>query len=247
MSKPESIESNIDGETSAADLSSQTHTDPLNQQGPGCMPAVLASAALMGIVGFITCALLTWVIFQKRTELAIRTLQGSFRPQIEQSLLDPLTKQDVIEEVDTLVEKMQSGRYEEWQAGEIMQNLQKLPILQWGELQALEQWITETSDLTLDEKQSALMEIKRLRYAVKEGKAQYLDFEQVMEPIREPSSSGSTGPILKSPITRDAALEAVKRAKLISDRAEIEASSHEEVSIRQIMRDEIKAGEQAPD
>ena len=46
------------------------------QQEPGCMPIVVACTLLMGIVSFVFCGVTTWVLFQKRTEVAIRTLVG---------------------------------------------------------------------------------------------------------------------------------------------------------------------------
>ncbi|MGB1927080.1 MAG: hypothetical protein ACPHL6_11140 [Rubripirellula sp.] len=247
MTQPESNGNKSDENTAEPDQPSSSESETMDQQGPGCMPAVLAAGALMGIAGFITCALLTWVIFQKRTELAVRTLEGSFLPQIEQSLLDPETKQEVIQEVDTLVEKMKSGRYENWQSAGIMQRLQKLPVIQWGELQALEQWINASNpeDLSSNEKSVAISEINRLRVAIKQGKAFSFDLENVLEPIRVPSSSSATGFIPKTPIDRASAMEAVKLAKLLADRSGIGNADNQSVSISKIIRAEIQEAEQA--
>lgn len=217
------------------------------QEGPGCMPAVLAAGALMGIAGFITCALLTWVIFQKRTELAVRTLEGAYLPQIEQSLLDPDTKSEVIEEVNSLVKKMKTGQYEDWQSAGLMQRLQKLPVIQWGELQALEQWIHEANpdDFSTDEKSEAILQIRRLQLAVQQRKAFSFDLEQVLEPLRVPSRSSPTGSVPKTPIDRESALKVVKLAKSLADRAEIGEVENQSVSICEIMRAEINAAQQA--
>ncbi len=106
----------------------------------GCQ-LILAGTVLMGVIGFIVCAFSTWILFQKRTEFAIRTLRGSYIADIEQSLLDPATKSVVVKEIETLAAEMESGKYEDWQAAGVMQRLQRLPVLQWGELQAIDSFL----------------------------------------------------------------------------------------------------------
>ncbi len=108
------------------------------------MPAIVAAMALMGIVGFIVCAFSTWSLFQKRTEFAIRTLQGDYVRQLEQSLLDPATKTSLMREVEKLIADLERGKYENWQSAAIMQRLQRLPVFQWGELQAIEAFLKQS-------------------------------------------------------------------------------------------------------
>ena len=48
-----------------------------DNQGPGWLPALMAGSVILGIAGFICCGVSTWVLFQKRTELAVRTLRGT--------------------------------------------------------------------------------------------------------------------------------------------------------------------------
>ena len=128
-------------ETETTDSESQR--DP-SDEGPGWMPAILAGTLLMGIIGFVVCAFSTWILFQKRTEFAIRTLRGSYIAEIEQSLLDPATKSAVVKEIETLAADMESGKYEDWQAAGVMQRLQRLPVLQWGELQAVDSFLQKS-------------------------------------------------------------------------------------------------------
>ena len=66
-------ESNQEPSNETRDPSEEPEVD----HGPGWLPAVMAAVVLMGIVGCILCAFTTWVLFQKRTELAIRTLGWS--------------------------------------------------------------------------------------------------------------------------------------------------------------------------
>lgn len=213
------------------------------QQGPGCMPAVIAGAALMGIVGFITCALMTWLIFQKRTELAIRTLEGAYVPQVEQSLLDPVTKQEVLEEIKVVIEDMKEGQYEDWQSAGIMQSLQKLPVIQWGELQALEESIQEAPQELLSEtnKTVAINNLQKIKLAVKQGKVFSFDFEDVLEPIRKPSNTSPSGYVIEFPLQDDGMLEAIRRIQLLADRSTITSKEIEVVNISEVVRDQIKS------
>ena len=221
-----------------------SETDPReDDQGPGCMPAMVAAAALMGIIGFITCALLTWVIFGKRTEMAVRTLEGSLIPMLEQSLLDPTSKQEVIQEMTVLAENMKANQYENWQSAAIMQRLQKLPILQWGELQSLEQSIRASNEFDHGEREAALATVQRVKIAVKQHKVFSFDFEDILDPIRQPSNSSLTGFIPKSPLDVDSMREAIRRAELLANRAEVKNSNGDQnVRISEILRGEIQAG-----
>ena len=54
-----------------------------DEQGPGWLPALMAGGVLLGIFGFIFCGVSTWVLFQKRTQLAIRALKGAYVTELE--------------------------------------------------------------------------------------------------------------------------------------------------------------------
>ena len=60
-----------------------------SDEGPGCLPAIMAASALIGIVMLVLCAGGTWFLYGKRAEFALRTTRGSLIPAIEQSLLKP--------------------------------------------------------------------------------------------------------------------------------------------------------------
>ncbi len=213
-----------------------------DHQGPGCMPAIIALAALTGIVIFITCAVMTWVIFQKRTELAIRTLEGAYLPQVEQSLLDPESKQEVIREVNDLLTKMKSGRFEDWQSAGIMQSLQKLPVFQWGEIQALEAAINEAPETSFskEEKSESLKQISRLKRAVELNKVFSFDFETLLDPIRIPSPTTPGSFVLKRPLDDEEIREVIRRAKSLSDRSEIADQFHEGIDISEIFAEQVQ-------
>jgi hypothetical protein len=211
------------------------------------MPAVLAATALMGIVGFIVCAILTWVLFQKRTDLAIRTLEGAYIPQLEQSLLDPDTKSAVLGEIEQVIDDLEAGRYENWQAAGIMQRLQRLPVFQWGELQAVEAFLQNASNdtFTAAERTAGRKQLSRLRRAVEMEKVFSFDFKDVLEPVRRPSNASPSGFELVRPLPPDGVRESIRRAKLLADRSGIPDETFEEIRIEQILEREIERGSSA--
>lgn len=225
-------------------------TDPDDQaevvdEGPGWMPAILAGTVLMGIVGFIACAFSTWILFQQRTEFAIRTLRGSYIGEIEQSLLEPASKSGVVTEIETLADDMERGKYEDWQAAGIMQRLQRLPVLQWGEIQAIESFISkrvaddQTDQQAKDEAADAIKQLSRLRRAVELGKVTSFDFEDVLKPVRVSDPSGSR---LVQPLDDERVDEVIHRVRLAVDQAKIPDQSFQNVQLQSIVRREIERG-----
>lgn len=244
-------------ETATTNSESELDSSP---EGPGWMPAILAGTVLMGIFGFIVCAFSTWILFQKRTEFAIRTLRGSYIAELEQSLLDPATKSSVVGEIETLAAEMESGKYEDWQAAGVMQRLQRLPVLQWGELQAVDSFLQKSvpqekadgeqgdgdradgdrADGELGrEAADGRRQLSRLCRAVELGKSTSFDFEDVLQPVRV---SGPSGRRLVQPLTIELVREVVLRARLAADQANVPDQSFNNVRIESIVRREIELG-----
>lgn len=223
---------------------SASELDP-GEDGPGWMPAILAGTVLMGIIGFIVCAFSTWILFQQRTEFAIRTLRGSYITEIEQSLLDPATKSIVVKEIETLAADMERGKYENWQAAGVMQRLQRLPVLQWGELQAIDSFLNKSvaegqaDGEAVEEAADGLRQLSRLRRSVELSKSTSFEFEDVLQPVRVSESSGHQ---LVQPLTMELVREVVHRARLAADQANIPDQSFDNVQIESIVRREIELG-----
>ena len=219
--------------------------DSVNEdQGPGWIPAIVAEMALMGIIGFFVCAFATWSLFQKRTELAIRTLQGDYVGQLEQSLLDPATKTSLMREVEMLIADLERGKYENWQSAAIMQRLQRLPVFQWGELQAIEAFLNNSSDkdLSEDDRRNAIKEFSRLRRGVEIGKVTSFDFEEILEPVRRPSAVARGGHELARPLAPKSVLESASRAKRLADRSDVPDEAFQDVRIESLFRREVELG-----
>lgn len=224
-------------------------SEPSNQpqqvvrdDGPGWMPAVMAATVLMGIMAFIFCAFSTWLLYQKRTELATRTLTEAYLPELEQSLLEPDTKSAVMETIEELAEDMQRGKLDDWQSAAVMQRLQRLPVLQWGDLQAVQAFINRSG--TPEQAAEASMQLNRLRKSVANNKATSFDFVEVLSPVHVEDPTVSSGRRLGMPLDLDAAMDVVKRAQLLADREKIPSTqgTGADVSIESIMQEQIQAG-----
>ena len=208
-------------------------------EGPGWMPAILAATVLMGIVGFVVCAFSTWILYQQRSQFAIRTLRGALIPQVEQGRLDPETKSAVIAELEQFAGDLERGQHENWQAAGAMTRLVKIPIHQWGEVQAVEVIIQNNPDA---DPTDALKQLSRLLRAAELGKANSIDFESVLEPVRVADPDAPTRFSLKQPPDSESIAETVQRAKLVADRAEIPDQRFEKVRLAAIVRREIERG-----
>jgi hypothetical protein len=225
--------------TDETEASDREHDVEADDEGPGWMPAILAGTLLMGIVGFIVCAFSTWVLFQKRTEFAIRTLKGSYVLQLEQSLLDPESKSAVVKEIKGLIADLERGKYENWQAAGIMQRLQRLPVIQWGELQAIEAFLKKEAG---DEQAGQIEQLSRLRRAVEMGMVTSFDVEDVLQPVRLPDPNAATGSQLVQPLSKEQVSEVVHRARLAADRAAVPNQHFDGIRIESIVRSEIERG-----
>ena len=213
-------------------------SDDVRNEGPGWMPIIMAATLLMGMVGFIGCGLSTWLLFQKRVPLAIRTLRATYIPEVEQSLLEPEEKKATIAQLEELTEELERGKYENWQAAGVMQRLIRLPVLQWGELSAIEAFIEK--DLG-DEAAAASRDLSRLRRAVELDKATSIDVEDVLKPAMVIDDS-TLGRRLNEKLTVEMAKDVAQRAKLVADRSDIPQQDFPDVKINVILRRQIDAG-----
>ncbi|MDG2220793.1 MAG: hypothetical protein P8L85_05400 [Rubripirellula sp.] len=206
-------------------------------EGPGWLPAVMAATALMGIVGFIVCAGSTWYLFQQRTEFAIRTLQGAYIGEIEQSLLDPNTKSAVVAEIRVLADGLEKGKYDDSQAAEIMQGLLRLPVVQWGELQVVEAFLQQSED---QQKDDYLLQISRLKRAAEQGKITAMDVDEALDPVRVDDGNSVNGYSLGRPLTDAGVAEVAHRCELVADRESIPNEVFDEVRLEVIVRRAIE-------
>ncbi len=208
-------------------------------EGAGCLPAVLAATVLMGIVFFIAFAFSAWLIFQKRGDLAARTIRATIIPELEQSRLDPEEKASVVKELTQLADDIEAEMYENWQAGGIMQRLINMPMMRWGDMEAVAAWADK--NLAEDQRENASKQISRFFRAVELDRAVARDIHEILAPVATPENAGGFVQ-LRSDLNEQDVAEVVLRCKLVADRAEIPDMTFDSVSLTHIVRRQIEAG-----
>lgn len=205
----------------------------------GCLPAILAATLLMGIVFFIAFGFSAWLIFQKRGDLAARTLRATIIPELEQSRLAPDEKAEVIRELTQLADDIEAEMYENWQAGGIMQRLINMPLMRWGDLQAVAAWAD--SHLPDAQREQAEKQISRFFRAVELERAVARDIHEILAPVA--TSENAAGFVqLRADLNEQDVIEVILRCKLVADRAGVPDRTFESVSLPQIVRRQIESG-----
>lgn len=219
----------------------EKRVDAQSDEGVGWLPAILAGSLLLAALLFVCCGVTTWMLFQKRVELAGRTLAGSTIPTIEQSQLRPESKRQLVDQLRAVVDDAESGRLEQWQAGGIMNRLTRIPILEWGDLDALQRIVANRSSLTEEEREEAVREFSRLRLAIQQDSASIYDVAEVLEPVLVEDSS-LRGRRLDDDLSDEQLREVILRARLVADRCKIPDQQVMHDSIVTIVGEAIAAG-----
>ena len=199
---------------------------------------MMAGTVIFGIFLFIMCSVLTWALFQKRTELAIKTMRGTYLPGIEQSLIEPEEKTATLKLLEDFTSDMERGKYEDWQSGGVMTRLIRLPVIQWGELAAVESFIDKNPDQFSGD---VGLQLSRLRWAAELDKATAIDFDHVLDSVVLYDDS-LVGRRLKEPLGADAIKQVITRATEVADRFEVPRKQFDDVWIDKIVQRQIKAG-----
>ena len=223
-----------------AELPSRSATqEPGEPPPPGCMPAIIAITLLVGMLFAIAFAFAGWLIFQKRSDLAVRTLRGTVVPELQQSRLEPEEKRVVVGQLTDLPDDLERGMYENWQAGGIMQRLITSPLMRWGDLQTLERWAAD--HLPADEREDAQRQISRFFRAVELDRVVARDIHDVLGPVS--SQEDSRGFVqLRPQFSHAEVLEVIQRARLVADRAEVPDQTFPPVSLPQFINRQIELG-----
>jgi hypothetical protein len=231
----------------AGDLAAERTDEPGNLSnddrrgptGPGCLPAIMAATLLLGIVLFVTFGFSAWLIFQKRGDLAVRTLRATVIPKLEQSRLAPDEKQAVIAELSGLADDIEQGLYENWQAGGVMQRLITSPLMRWDDLQTVQRWAA--ANLPDEQAQQAELQISRFFRAIELDRVVARDMHDVLAPVSGPADSLGFVQV-KNELQPEEVLEVVQRAKLVADRAEVPEQNFDPIALPDYVRRQIEVG-----
>lgn len=211
-------------------------------EGPGCFPAVLAASALLLMLFFIGCAVGTWFLFQKRTEIAVRTLRSDVIPEVQQSNLPQEEKAIIVPMLRQVVADGESGELENWQSSGIMQRLVRSPIVEWGDLLAVEAMIDEHPSIPEQQQNHARRQLSRVKRAVELGEATSIDIHNVLEPVMNQAEPGARRRLERT-AGADELLEVAQRAELVAERGNVPDRDFQ-VQLSDIIRREIEAGRQ---
>ena len=221
------------------DLPNEPRPASVEPESAGCFPAVLAATILMGIVLFLTFGLAGYLIFQKRGDLAVRTLRASIIPELAQSRLDPETKQAVIEQLEMVAKDIDDKRLENWQAGGVMNRLVRSPLLRWGDLVAVDAWAEV--NLPQADYDEFHKQVSRFFRAAELDRAIASDLQDLLVTVTVSDPTTALGR-LKSELVEADVLEVAVRARIVAIRAEIPDQSFEKVSLPKIVERLIETG-----
>jgi hypothetical protein len=199
---------------------------------------MLAGLLLMGIFCFVCCGFSTWWLFQQQGALAERTLTNTYIPEIENSRLNPEDKQLILVQLENFGEQLRGRQLENWQAAGVMQRLVRLPVLEWGDLQAVQQRLEENAD----DHAEALKHVSRLFRAVELDQITAVDMEGILEPVLRDDATPEQRRTLVDPIPIDAALDVAERARIAADRSKVPDQAFDEIQLSKVIRRQIDAG-----
>ena len=216
-----------------------TGAESAGAESAGCFPAVLAATALMGIVLFLSFGFAGYLIFQKRGDLAARTLRGSIIPELSQSRLDPETKQAVILRLESVAKDIEDKKIENWQSGGLMNRLVRSPLLRWGDLIAVDAWAAEK--FPADEYAEFHKQVSRFFRAAELDRAIAIDLQDLLATVSVNDPATALGR-LKSELLESDVREVAVRAKIVAARAEIPDRVFEKVSLPDMVDRLIEIG-----
>jgi len=226
----------VDDTTTA---SSFAHSQQARPDAAGCFPAILAATLLMGMVLFLTFGFAGYLIFQKRGDLAVRTLRTTIITELEQSRLDPETKNVVIGRLSKLADDIESKKLENWQAGGVMNRIVRAPVLRWGDLQAVDAWAS--TQMAADEYAGFHKQVTRFYRAAELDRAIASDIQDILRTVTGGDPAMMLGR-LKPVLTFEDVREVAVRAKLVADRAEVPDQVFEGISLPEIIDRLIETG-----
>lgn len=216
------------------------------QEEEGCWawaPAIIAIATLLLIIFFIFCAGSTYYLFQQRGDMALRTLDGTLVPLLEQSNMRPDDKTRVIQSIQQFVEEAKTQQFENWQVAGATQRLIRIPLLSWGDLQAIEDMIRVRESFSDQEKSDGLKAISRLMRAIELDEVTNVEMPQLFAPVSTESDNAKGYELQFDP--KDSDLKAfLEIAGKRADDADVPDRSFE-VNVVVITRRQIEAGIEA--
>ncbi len=186
--------------------------------------------ALLSLVGLMValCAG-AWTVMQRSAELAAGSLRSQYIPMVEQSMLAPETKTAAVRQLETLRGRLESKQIDPSNARLLMGALVKLPIVQWGDIDAVLVQVNAREGFDQEARAKAGRTIERLKRGAEMDRITSYDFENVLIPVTVVDKS-PRGRHFDLAATDDAIRETLKRA----EQAVLEAKIPDEAYVVEI-------------
>ncbi len=194
---------------------------------------------MLGLMAtLIACGIGSWFIFAQSDKLAAGSLKSQYIPVIEQSMLDPQTKEAAVRQLKSLASQLETDQWEPAQARELMKRLIGAPLVQWGDLDAAIAQIESRDAFNEDERQQAKKLIERFKRAAELEAVSANDFEDALGPVTVKDQS-LRGCHFHVGASDEALREFLKRIGLLVERAKVPDEAFN-VSFSDILRMHIE-------
>ena len=125
-----------------------------------------------------------------------------------------------------------------------MQRIQRLPVVQWGDLQAIEAFLRnpKSQDLSAEDREQGQRQLSRVRRAVELDKVTSFDFQVILKPVHQASNSSRVGSELINPLQATQVLQFVDQAEALADRAGVPNEDYPDIQISVLLKREVELG-----
>lgn len=155
--------------------------------GPACLVVTILSLAAFTAV----CGIGSWFVFANQPKLAKKAIEKTLVPWIEGSQLSPLDKESIVNQLGSVVVRLENEELDKEQLTRLRNCLQDNPVFLWGEIQAIESQatgagLTDTEVATLKRINQRLLRMATERTL---GRS---DIEYTIQQLSEVSEKGDT-------------------------------------------------------
>ncbi len=213
----------------SVNMSEASPKDQVVPLGPACLMVFIIILLFMSVAMVVG----TWMLMGNQSKFAVRALESQLVPWVEQSPLDPIDKEEILETLDTVIQDLRDEKYNDRQLARLNSRVTESPILQWGVIQQAESRI-QSSGLSDQEKSASALELDRLLRSAAEGKLSLQQMEFIVQPIATKERLSGKLSILDR--TTDANIQDfLRRAKSITDNYKIPSEEYPK-SVSQVFR-----------
>ena len=183
--------------------------------GPACAVLFLMGALALAV----SLVIASWMLMGNQPAMAARAIEEQMIPWVNQSVLAPDDRSEILEELRQLAEQIRTTPPDDRKLLRLKMRIADSPVLQWGTMQILAQKIAQ-SGLTEEEKQAAVRTNQRLLRAASEGTLGIQQLEFIVQHVTRKEVLSGRLVNLENPSDADLR-EFLRRGEAFSDTAKI--------------------------